>query len=302
MAGKQRDSGHRFGGDWTTRKLDVLANYLKGYTTALKKAPFEKWYVDAFAGTGYRETRREDETGAPSQNLLLPDLAEAEPQILLDGSARCALMTDPLFERYVFIERSAGRCAQLAALKTDFPDLANRIDIRQGDANEKIQALCSGDWRTRRAVLFLDPYGMQVEWATIEAIARTQAIDLWLLFPLGIGVNRLLTKSGEIPESWRRRLDLLLGTEDWYDEFYRVETTPTLFGDDQERVVKASTKTIGRYFNQRLESVFAGVAAQPGVLRNSRNNPLYLLCFAVGNARGKDIALRIANHLLKEVT
>ena len=31
------------------------------------------------------------------------------------------------------------------------------------------------------------------------------------------------------------------------------------------------------------------------------NCPLYLLCFAVGNKGGKDIALRIANHLLKEV-
>ncbi len=302
MAGKRSDSGHRFGGDWTTRKLDVLAGYLRGYTTALKKAPFEKWYVDAFAGTGYRDARRQDETDARSQNLLLPDLAEAEPQSLLDGSARLALMTDPRFERYVFIERNAERCARLDALRTDFPALAHDIETRQGDANAEILALCSGDWRSRRAVLFLDPYGMQVEWSTIEAIARTQAIDLWLLFPLGIGVNRLLTQSGEIPQVWRRRLDLLLGTGDWYDEFYQVETTPTLFGDDQERVVKASMETIGRYFNQRLENVFAGVAAEPGVLRNSRNNPLYLLCFAVGNSRGKDIALRIADHLLKAVT
>jgi three-Cys-motif partner protein len=302
MTDKQGDRGHRFGGDWTTRKLDVLANYLKSYTTALKKAPFEKWYVDAFAGTGYRDARRQDEVDVPSQSLLLPDHAEAEPQTLLDGSARRALMTDPPFERHVFIERSAERCAHLEALKADFPALARDIEIRQGDANEKILALCAGDWRSRRAVLFLDPYGMQVDWATIEGIAGTQAIDLWLLFPLGIGVNRLLTKSGEIPESWRRRLNLLLGTNDWHDEFYQVESTPTLFGNDEERVVKATTETIGRYFNQRLESVFAGVAAQPGVLRNSRNNPLYLLCFAVGNAAGKDLALRIANHLLKEVT
>ena len=66
-------------------------------------------------------------------------------------------------------------------------------------------------------------------------------------------------------------------------------------------MVKATTERIGRYFNERLNGVFAGVAAEPGVLRNSRNNPLYLLCFAVGNARGKEIALRIATHLLKEV-
>ena len=142
---------------------------------------------------------------------------------------------------------------------------------------------------------------MQVEWATIDAVARTQAIDLWLLFPLGIGVNRLLIRSGDIPESWRHRLSLLLGSEDWFEAFYRVETERTLFGDDSERLVKASIESIGRYFNQRLSHAFAGVAPEPGVLRNSTGSPLYLLCFAAGNARGKDIAVRIANHLLKGI-
>jgi hypothetical protein len=120
------------------------------------------------------------------------------------------------------------------------------------------------------------------------------------LFPLGIGVNRLLTRSGNIPASWRARLDTLLGTQDWYDKFYRVEHQPTLFGTDEERVVKATTETIGRYFTERLKSVFPGVA-EPGVLRNSANCPLYLLCFAAGNVKGEKIALKIANHLLKEL-
>lgn len=278
----------------------MLAGYLRSYTTALKKTPFQKLYVDAFAGTGYRDARRDDDAKS-SQNLLFPELAEPEPQSLLDGSARIALRTEPPFDDYLFIEQSATRCAHLEGLKTEFPDLARRIDIRRGDANTEIQGLCSRDWRWQRAVHFLDPYGMQVEWTTIETVARTQAIDLWLLFPLGIGPNRLLARSGDIPESWRRRLNLLLGTEDWYEKFYEVETTPTLFGGDDERVVKATMATIGRYFNERLKNIFAGVAAKPGVLRNSRNNPLYLLCFAVGNPRGKEIALRIASHLLKEL-
>ena len=280
----------------------MLAKYLKSYTTALqdkpsKDHPFRKGYIDAFAGTGYREARRDSDAGGSTQALLLPDLAEKEPQELLDGSARLALKTEPRFDRYVFVERSAERCAQLEALKTEFPHLANDIQIRQGDANEEIQKLCDKEWKSYRAVLFLDPYGMQVEWTTIEAIAKTESIDLWLLFPLGIGVNRLLTKSGDIPESWRHRLNLLLGTEDWYNEFYRVERTRTLFGE-ADHVVKATTETIGRYFNQRLKSVFSAVADEPRVLRNSANCPLYLLCFAVGNANGAPIALRIANHLL----
>jgi len=48
---------------------------------------------------------------------------------------------------------------------------------------------------------------------------------------------------------------------------------------------------MARYFNYRLRTVFAGVVDEPGVLWNSANNPLYLLSFAVGNERGKDIAL-----------
>lgn len=300
MPDDRRDREHQFGGEWTTRKLEVLAKYLKSYTTALKKTSFQKLYVDAFAGTGYREARREEEEDSP-QNTLFPDMAEPEPQSFLDGSARLALKIEPQFDRYIFIERRPERCVQLESLKAEFPGLADKIDIRQGDANAKIQELCATDWRSKRAVLFLEPYGMQVEWRMIEAIAKTKAIDLWLLFPLGIGVNRLLTKSGDIPKSWRRRLDLLLGTRDWYDDFYRVETMPTLFGDDNERIVKATMETIGRYFNNRLKGIFAGVAEEPGVLRNSANNPLYLLCFAVGNEPGKKIALKIAQHLLKEV-
>jgi len=300
MMATSEDNGkaHRFGGDWTTAKLEVLKGYLEGYTHALKNTSFIKGYIDAFAGTGYRDGGRDN---AEDLGLLLPDLAEEEPQKLLDGSARLALKIDPRFDKYIFIERSAKRCAELDALKQEFPDKAVDIEVRQGDANQEIQDLCDKDWSSHRAVLFLDPYGMQVEWATIEAVAETKAIDLWLLFPLGIGVNRLLKKSGDIPEAWRARLNVLLGTEDWYDEFFNIKVERDLFGNELERVEKASLETIGRYFNDRLKTIFEGVVEQPGVLKNRKNCPLYLFCFAVGNQGGKDIALRIASHLLKGI-
>lgn len=295
--------GHRFGGSWTSRKLEVLQKYLEAYTTVLQGKPdaahpFRKAYIDAFAGTGYRTMQAESDEASTS--LVFPDLAQAEPQQLLDGSARLALKTHPRFDRYVFIERNLERFRQLQSLREEFLELASDIRIHRGEANEEIQRLCSRDWHSRRAVLFLDPYGLQVEWNTIKAVANTEAIDLWLLFPLGIGVNRLLTRSGEIPASWRARLDTLLGSKDWHDHFYRVERQSTLFGNHEERILKATQESIGQYFNQRLKSVFPGVA-EPGILRNSANCPLYLLCFASGNRRGAPIALKIANHLLREV-
>jgi three-Cys-motif partner protein len=283
-------SSHKFGGAWTEEKLRVLNGYLSAYTTALSKTPFSKGYIDAFAGSGYRD--------GPDQGWMFPDLGEEEPQTLLDGSARLALKVEPPFDGFVFIEQHAGRRKELEALGAEFPQFQGKIRIHGGDANKVLRALCRMDWSQRRAVLFLDPYGLEVEWTTIAAVASTHAIDMWLLFPLGIGVNRLLPKSGEIPEAWRNRLTALLGTDDWFDEFYSKEIVTDLFGDEQVQLTKRSQETIGRYFIRRLESVFAGVSQKPRVLSNSRGCPLYLLCFAAGNPNGAPIAIRIADHLL----
>ena len=91
-------------------ELDVIAEYLRSYTTALKDKPsqkrrFRKAYIDAFAGTGYRDARRDDIEDDPQQMSIFPDLAEVEPQEFLDGSARLALKVEPGFDSYVFIER-----------------------------------------------------------------------------------------------------------------------------------------------------------------------------------------------------
>ena len=293
---------HEFGGDWTSAKLSVIAEYLQSYSTALKNTSFKKAYVDAFAGSGYRTRRRCSEVD-PNHPFLFPDLADDEPQKLLDGSARQALRTEPRFDKYIYVEQDPGRCRQLEALREEFPDLSASIDIRRGEANEAIRQLCGQNWSGRRAVVFLDPYGLQVEWSTVEAIAATRSIDLWLLFPLGMGVNRLLTRDGEIPEAWQTRLDVFLGTTKWRSAFYRAETSKDLFGE-QEVLVKAKTDVIGRYFVDRLATVFPAVSLKPGVLRNSTNCPLYLLCFATASdsERGREIALRIANHLLKRIS
>jgi len=297
---------HTFGGEWTTRKLQVLEKYLKAYTTALQNKPtparrFKLAYIDGFAGSGRRRSSAERSMEPADQRPLFEELDSANlAQPLFDGSARLALRVEPPFDTYIFVERSQEHFGRLEALYDEFPERADRIIILRNDANEQIQTLCKGKWRDHRAVLFLDPYGMQVEWRTLEAIAKTKAIDLWLLFPLWMGVNRVLTRSGEIPTEWRNRLNILLGEEAWYEEFYRFEQVPTLFGEEDVVVTKAATEVIGRRFVARLRGIFAGVS-EPGVLRNSRGSPLYLLCFAAANERGKDIGLRIAKSLLKDL-
>jgi len=256
-------------------------------------------FIDAFAGTGYRE---EEDRPQGSAEPIFPELAAEEPQTFRDGSARIALQTLPPFQKLIFIEASRRRSAELDALRREFPALSSAIEVRHGDANTELQAICqTTNWKTNRAVVFLDPFGMQVDWQTITAIATTKAIDVWILFPVGIGVQRMLTQSlEEMPVLWRQRLTRVFGTDKWEGVFYREDSTMSLFaGSTQRKKVRvATTEAVGQYYHERLKSVFAQVAENPCYLVNSTNSPLYQLHFAVGNIRGAPIAMRIAQHIL----
>ncbi len=287
-----------FGGTWTAEKLERLRKYLAAYVQIMKGQPWCEafCYIDAFAGTGYNLPKSKDEPDDESSLDLLPELAAAETVEFLSSSVRIALETKPAFTRYVLIEKDPSRAAELNTLKNDFPELSQRISIYADDANARLQEICdSWDWKKQRAVLFLDPFGMQVSWSTIEAVARTQAIDMWLLFPAGIGVNRMLPGHGNISKAWCRRLDSILGVPEsvWYPEFYKTEEAD-MFGVTP-RTKTATIASIGDFFVKRLKTVFSCVAEKPLALTTDSGTVLYLLCFAAKNAT----ALKIAKDVLK---
>lgn len=200
----------------------------------------------------------------------------------------------------MFVEASSEYAAELSSLPADYPHLADRIQILHADANVFLRQWSRSLHRLDRAVVFLDPYGMAVEWSTVEALAATKKVDLWVLFPLGVAINRLLTRKQPPRDTWAAALTRFFGTEDWKTAFYKPNPQPSLFGDESTSLTKeADFDSIGGYFIRRLQSVFEGVAPNSLALRNSRNSPLFLLCFAVGNPVGKETAIRIANHILR---
>lgn len=92
-----------FGGDWTQEKLVRLEKYLQAYTQILSKRNYRFAYIDAFAGTGYREIR---EVG--TEEPLFPNLADEEPERFLDGFVRIALRVEPRFNKYIFVEMNSS--------------------------------------------------------------------------------------------------------------------------------------------------------------------------------------------------
>jgi three-Cys-motif partner protein len=293
---------HRFGGNWTEVKLARLRKYLQAYRQIFARNElaryFRTWFVDAFAGTG---SRIDPATGSGS--TLFDDIYGDEETVgYREGSAKIALGLPDPFDHYLFVEKSAIRVEALKEhLGKDYAERLRRCSFRHGDANDVLKAWCrERNWNKERAVVFLDPYGMQVEWSTVEALAATKGIDLWYLFPLGVGVSRLLTYSGRIDESWQSRLDRIFGTSEWRDRFYRLNTKSDLFGGTHQTLERTATpSSIEAFINERLASCFEAVA-KGLVLRNSRSSPLYLLCFAAANKRGAPVALKIAQDILDE--
>ncbi len=295
----QSGTNPRFGGVWTDTKLNCLRKYLRAYTTALKNQNFRKAYIDAFAGSGSRSAEAPDEPVEPSETdtyslfpeAISPSKIEVDPY--REGSAKIALEAD--FDEYFFIEIEEKYAEGLRDLRSQHPD--KKITVIVGDANEEVKRLCASDWygQQRRAVIFIDPYGMQVRWDMLEAIAGTKAMDMWLLFPLG-AVSRLLPRGQAPDESKAQLLDRFYGSQDW-GRLYQRSEQPVLIG--KRTVRRSNYYAILQYTGKRLSTIFAAVNPKLLILRNNQNSPMYALFFAVGNEAAVKPAFNIAGYILE---
>ncbi len=282
---KEIKDRHSFGGAWTLLKLAVLKKYLSAFTIALSKKNFRLVYVDAFAGTGRCDVKIDGGS------------------TIVDGSARIALQTTPPFHHYCFIELKPKKLIALNTLVADHPDRS--IEIIQDDANAALQNLCRKyDWKNTRAVLFLDPFGLHVEWATLEAIARTESIDVWYLFPYS-GLYRQTAKKAEnLNPDKEAAITRCLGTDEWRTKFYEPEKQLSMFGDAGETRA-ASHGEMLKYVSERLKGVFPAVS-EPKIFYQSNGSgascgaPLFALYFAASNPSPKafGLAMRIAKDVI----
>jgi len=283
-------------GAWAKEKLDALGQYLNFYTTVLKKQGY--WlrgtiFFDAFAGSGISRIRTAEKTSEPTSLFDFDAKTNASEIQFLKGSPRVALdITNP-FTRYIFVEHDPQRVAELNALRVEYEG-KRAIFVKENDANTALNEwLASGiDWRAHRAVVFLDPFGMQVPWATIEALAATKAIEVLMNFPLWMAVNRLLTRSGRIDPGWQASLDTFLGSPDWRTIAY--EEGADLFGGRRDKVDDAGQRIL-EWYRSRLRKAFGHVSTAR-LIKNTRGNPLYYLIWAGPNATG----LKGAEYILSK--
>lgn len=176
-------------GFWTRAKLDVLRDYLASFLAASSgKAPYAV-YLDAFAGEG---------TGI---DRLSSEEFDGSPRIAANAVATGS--SGYRFSHLRFFELSSTRAASLQAdVRWRFPD--RDISVVPGDCNATLPATLAAmpaAVRPSPTFAFLDPFGTELRWPTIKAVADHKRdlkykVEIWMLFSAA-GLMRI---AGSTPE------------------------------------------------------------------------------------------------------
>ncbi len=277
-----------FGGNWTENKIEILVEYAKAYLNIMNiyaiKYNWKLLYFDGFAGSGFINKGN-----------------ELDPKYIIGGATRILEIEDPRpFDLFYFVEKETDN---VELLKTNTKDKFPKKDIHivNTDCNTKIQSmskfLSSTKGKNYKTLAYIDPCGMQLNWKSLEALEKL-SVDVWILVPTGMGVNRLLKTNGEISDAWLSRLEIFLGMskEDILSHFYNEKMVQTLFGE--EKVVSKEENAIeksAKLYSKRLNNLFRFVS-EPYILKNKSNSVMFHFLMASNNRT----AVKIANQIVKK--
>lgn len=298
MVGEPNSS---WGGAWTEEKLNAFEKYVNAYLTIMNKYRGQyDWkliYFDGFAGSG---SRNEDTTS--EDNQLMIDLIDehqiaAEELTPYKGAAERVLnIAQDGFDFYYFIDKDAASSSQLQEKLASYQK-DKRLEFRHSDANTEVSKLADAMRKNSKlkALVLLDPFGMQVDWSSIERLKGTST-DLWILIPTGVIVNRLLDRKCKLTHI--EKLTSFFGKDEAFlrNYFYNTRQETTLFGDTEVvEKVQEPIRMIANLYIQQMKTIFKYVTEEPLVLYNTRNTPIFHFACASNNESAVKIAHEIIN-------
>jgi three-Cys-motif partner protein len=271
---------NQFGGNWTEEKMEIIVKYASAYLTIMNKQDWVRTiYFDGFAGSGYIESGGLDPM---KKGTALRILDIQEPRS---------------FDIYYFVELDEQHVMELNSHLSNHP-LRQRIHIKREDCNKKLAALA--DYlktnKNYRALVYIDPYGMSINWSSIESL-KGLGVDLWILVPTGMGINRMLINDGRISDGWLQKLETFLGypRKEIMNHFYKLNIKQTLFGEETNiQKEKDAALLAGKLYSKKLKQIFSDVS-KPFVMRNSQNAIMYHFMMAANNKA----AIKIANDVIE---
>jgi len=297
----QNAKSNTWGNSWTEDKLNAFTKYVNAYLTIMnankKKYGWRTLYFDGFAGSGDLNKKGGISSATPDNPLILDfGIEEAETKVY-KGAAERILTLQKKFDYYYFIDLNGESLKKLEEKLRPF-DISNRLQFREGDANKYLKEMSATLKKDKKlkALVLLDPFGMQINWESIEFLAGT-ASDVWILIPSGVIINRLLDRKGELTNINKLCSFFGLTEDEIRKEFYTEKVSQTLFGE-QTNIQKISEpiKKIADLYIKRLHGVWKYVSQEPLIMKNTRNVEIFHFAFASNNPAGLKIAKDIIGN------
>ncbi len=287
-------TNEEWGGDWTKQKLDAFEKYVKAYLNIMysQKKNRSGWpkiiYFDGFAGSGYKKTKINSD-----ENLLFPNFQVNKD--IYSGSPERVVKLDKKFDKYIFVDINKN---SIEALKEKLKSYkVPNIEYINSDVNEELIKLSKNLDETKAALVLLDPFGMQINWNSIACLKGLR-VDLWILIPSGVAINRLLDNNGELKNIDRIKDFLGLGKNEIEQFFYNKTATMNLFKEKEENMKKIAEpiRKISELYIKQMGKIWKYVTKYPLVLPNSKNVPIYHFAFASNNKTAEKIASQIVEE------
>jgi three-Cys-motif partner protein len=270
-------------GKWVKEKLFYVKKYIDVFEIAMRNKSWRRRiYIDLFSGPGKCKIRR-------SEDYIL-------------GSPLLAIQTQHPFTDYFFVDLKQNNIDALQERCKASPISKEALHFLVGDANIKVdeiaQQISDIDAKFITGLLpclnlaFLDPEGLELDWTTVETLARMKRMDLIIHYSQ-FGLTRNFETFYNSPNE--NRADRFFGSKEWRK----------IYADSLERGEIAIHRSLMDFYKSRLRELGYVVikdnvedvnqnVREPLIRHSTKNAPLYRLLFASKHPLG--------NKLWEEVT
>lgn len=261
-------------GYWSEIKLEIVKAYASEYSKIIsnQRQIRKHIYIDAFAGPGIALSKQ--------SGSYIP------------GSPLNALLVQPPFDEFHFIDADENRTQQLRSLTEGDAN----VFIYGGDCNKILPDNVFPRAKYEdyaRALCLIDPYNIDLGWDVVYKAGQMRSVEIFLNFMvMDINMNVLRNNQERIDPGQIDRMNRYWGNDSWRALMY--EERKGLFEDYSEKA--AGNERLAEGYRRRLQDVakFTYVP-QPLPMRNSKGATVYYLFFASPNKTGKKIVEHIFN-------
>jgi len=248
-------------GEWAEEKHFYLSRYSDMVSTGMRKKWKNLTYIDLFSG--------------PGKNIVQINKKKKE----IDGSPLIAIKLKHPFSKYIFVEKSPQLINALKDRCQKFP-IFNKMKFIKGDCNKKIAEVVNRIPEGSLGIAFIDPYGLDFWFSSLEKLVNGRSMDMIINFPMGMAIKRNVDRF--IKKQWSR-LDEFLGDDEWREE-YKKRRLKNARGISKFFLdyYQAKLLKLGYYFDEEEYGLLQGEV----LIKGSKKVPLYYLFFASKDKKG----------------